>query len=159
MLTTCFYLFCFFKKLKEIWNQPSCFIFSMIFEEKYLSYYIPLTDKFRRLTAFTSWDNGQLVKANEVKYDMFFYNDLVSKISKIHIVWLWGNFFYLNKLQTRLFSWNISVTDVNECRKLCFLFLFITKYFITIHIYQIVLSPLVYYIYFDEPVCKLHILK
>ena len=88
-----------------------------------------------------------------------FYNGLVSKISKIRIVWLWGFFFYLNKLQTRLFSWNISVTDVNECRTLCFLFLFITKYFITIHIYQIVLSPLVYYIYFDELVCKLYILK
>ena len=94
-----------------------------------------------------------------MKLGTYFYNGLVSKISKIRIVWLWGFFFYLNKLPTSLFSWNISVTDVNECRKLCFLFLFITKYFITIHIYQTVLSSLVYYIYFDEPVCKMYILK
>ena len=56
-----------------------------------------------------------------------------------------GEFFYLNKLQTRLFSWNISVFKVNECRKLYFLLLFITKYFMTIHIYQIMIfSPLLY---------------
>ena len=59
-----------------------------------------------------------------------FYNDLKSKMSKIPIVWPWG-IFDLNKLRTRFFSWNISVFKVNECRKLYFLLLFITKYFMT----------------------------
>ena len=35
----------FFKKQKEIWNQYPCLILRMIFEEKYFSYYIPLTDQ------------------------------------------------------------------------------------------------------------------
>ena len=48
-----------------------------------------------------------------------------------------GEFFYLNKLRPDFFSWNISVFKVNECGKLYFLLLFITKYFTTIHIYQI----------------------
>ena len=35
----------FFKKQKEVWNQSPCPIFCMVFQEKYLSYYILLTDQ------------------------------------------------------------------------------------------------------------------
>ena len=40
-----FTLFKVFKKQKEVWNQSSCFIFCMIFEEKYFSCYILLPDQ------------------------------------------------------------------------------------------------------------------
>ena len=35
----------FLKKQKEVWNQCPCLIFSMILEEKYLSWYTLLTDQ------------------------------------------------------------------------------------------------------------------
>ena len=82
-----------------------------------------------------------------------FYNGLASKISKICIFWSWENFFiWIN------YGWIISVVKVNECRIWDFLLLFIAKYFMTIHIYQIIIfSPVVYYIYLGEPVCKFYI--
>ena len=51
--------------------------------------------------------------------------------------------FYLNKLRNTLFSWHISFIELSECGKLYFLLLFITKYFITIYIYQIIFLLLV----------------
>ena len=92
---------------------------------------------------------------NKMELGTSFYNYLVSKISKIALFGL-GEFFYFNKLPTRLFSWNISVFKVSECRILYFLRLFITKYFMTIHTYQIMIFSLVH---LDEPVCKFYTLK
>ena len=85
-----------------------------------------------------------------------FYNGFVSKISKIRIVWPWE--FFLFGLRARHFSWNNSVTEVNEYRKLYFLLLFITKYF-----KLLILIKWWYFhrlcTYLDEQVCKLYILK
>ena len=45
-LSTCFeFIKSFFEKQKEIWNQSLSLIFCIIFEEKYLSCYIPLIDQ------------------------------------------------------------------------------------------------------------------
>ena len=35
----------FLKKQKEVWNYSPCLIFIMVFEEKYFSPYIPLSDQ------------------------------------------------------------------------------------------------------------------
>ena len=44
--TTCFYLILsFFKKQKEVWNQPPSFVFCIIFQEKYFYCYIILFDQ------------------------------------------------------------------------------------------------------------------
>ena len=45
--STCFYLpsKAFLKNQKKVWNQSPCLIFCMIFEEKYFSCYILLTDQ------------------------------------------------------------------------------------------------------------------
>ena len=100
---------------------------------------------------------SNISQVNKVKYSQI-RDKFITKWNLVHvfIMIMWvkyrksalfglGDFFYLKKLRTRLFSWNISVFKVNECRKLYFLFLYITKYFVTIHIYQIIIfSPLLY---------------
>ena len=126
-----------------IWDQHSILLKGASYD-----YLLPYSNQFLPLMVRSIKSNMSRIREsihNKMELGTSFYNYLVSKISKIALFGL-GEFFYFNKLPTRLFSWNISIFKVSECRIFYFLRLFITKYFMTIHTYQIMIfSPLLYW--------------